>query len=156
MRITEPITNINIEEYIAENNAEYFQGVFSADNINNNIKFLDRFIIVCNLSKEDERGSHFVTLIFSDGYLVYLDSLGLNMTKYNFIERFIYELKVKSISYLNTPIQSRFSNGCGYYCIFFIVYFNHVLLTGNGLDVEKFSRTHLTRNDEICIRNIEK
>jgi hypothetical protein len=155
-----PITNAHIENFISKSDVKYFQGVFSADNINNRITTMSRFIIVCNLSKEDEEGSHFVTIVFYDGTLLYLDSLGLNVTKYNHINTFLKKLRILIFFTLTAPIQNMTSNACGYYCIFFILYFNRLLKDDADTDaipkMEKFSKTNLEQNDNICMTNIDK
>ena len=156
MVILQPITNADIESFISRNNVKYFKGVFSADNIFVDVNMSSNFIIVCNLSKEFEEGSHFITIAHFEGELFYLDSLAINITKYNHIISFIKQIPINNFITLNTPIQSMSSNGCGYYCIFFILYFNILMSGGKNEKMKQFSKTDLTRNDDICIYNINK
>ena len=150
------ITNRDITTQLSH--LEHFKGVFSADTIEHDVLSMKRFIIVCNLSTEYEAGSHFVTIVYWDGVLMFLDSLALNVTKYDYIMTALNELTIMEVLYLRNRVQDFNSNACGYYCIFFSYFFHYVLVTGEAppIRMEKFSYVNRVKNDDTCISNIAK
>jgi hypothetical protein len=64
-----PLNNVEINEAL-ESICPSFRGVFSADNIPNQI---DSGSIICNLSRADEVGSQFVTIIKKPNYVRNID-----------------------------------------------------------------------------------
>ena len=139
------ITNIFIEE-ILFNNTSHFHGVFSSNNINLSLKHLTKFSIVCNLSNENEDGSHFVAIIVLPTYVLYIDSFGLPC---------VTESVCKFLSLLNKPIyhnskqiQDFSSNYCGFYCMMYVLYFDK-----ERSFTVKFTN-NLKKNDMLCIKYV--
>jgi hypothetical protein len=133
-----------------------FRGIYSANSIpQKKLLSLPRFSIILNLSKMEEKGTHFICIIkVSNKDCFYLDPLALNFTLNSFIPSFIDRLKCKRLYSLKTPIQSINSTYCGwfgiYFCMLFDSYFDEVSL----LPITKFSAKSPHMNDEICLQNI--
>lgn len=123
-----------------------FAGVFSADTIPSSLVAQKNFSIVCNLSKAGKPGSHFVTLIDRERYILYIDSLGLPCVTPT-IKHFL-EKKKKPVFYNKTQIQHLSSKFCGFFCILFVLYFDR-----EWEEPLIFSK-NLLRNDRVCIKKI--
>jgi hypothetical protein len=106
-----------------------YQGVYSANSIPQEqlLRREEPFAIVVNLSRREERGTHFVTIIkISQRVCVYLDPLALNATLYAHIGTFLRRLNDggSDLLALDRPIQARSSNLCGLYCVQFVLMFD--------------------------------
>ncbi len=106
-----------------------FWGVFSIDHLESLISKVQRtpsFSIIVNLSHSTQRGSHFITILCKNfDCLYYLDSLSLPPQLHPLIWEFINQSQRKSFLQLASPIQNKLSTACGYFCIFFVLYFSH-------------------------------
>ena len=139
------VTNVFIEEILFDN-ASHFYGVFSNDNVNPNLKYLNRFSVVCNLSNGNEDGSHFVAIIALPTYVLYIDSFGLPCVTENLCE-FLSTLN-KPVYHNSKQIQDFYSNYCGFYCMLYVLYFDKErLFTIEFTD-------NLKKNDTLCIKYI--
>ena len=85
----------------------------------------------------------------------YIDSLALNIGNVN-LANFIKIMKQKSdiLYVIKQPIQHHKSEGCGLYCIFFVL-ISYCSMSNNMPQLYKFSN-NLVQNDVICERNIYK
>jgi hypothetical protein len=135
-----PLNNVEINEAL-KSICPSFRGVFSADNIPNQI---DSGSIICNLSRADEVGSHFVTIIIKPKYVRYIDTFGIPC-QIDGINRFLYQLN-RLVLYNSTQIQSLKSSFCGYFTMLFCLQNDHNC--GNGITFSD----NLTDNDQICIQ----
>lgn len=144
--ISKPLTNIEIETYLTALNCKYFKGVFSADNIPN---IQPPFSIIINLSKHNEIGSHFVTILSDVTSICYIDTFGLPCFVESII-RFIHSFKLNILYNVNT-IQNIKSQGCGYYCMLFILYNENMITKPIHWNLK---RTIL--NDDLCIHYLKK
>ena len=137
--------------------SDTFIGVFSADNwdIEKSLE-RERFIAICNLSKESEIGSHFVTVVADPKQLLYIDSFALPTTMsvalYNTLKK-VKKRKIKRL--LKQPIQANSSEYCGFFCMLFTCLFD-VERFPNMNDLKPFNKQNLHKNDEICIINLKK
>ena len=139
------LSNIQISNFL-RTHTKFFHGVFSSDNIDVKLRDLDKFSIICNFSKQDQQGSHFISIISFSNYVLYIDSLGLPCVMTH-ICNFLKSLK-KPI-YSNTKqIQGDYSKFCGFYCILYVFYFD---------EARNFRITfsnNLENNDKICVKYI--
>ena len=110
-----PLTNTEISEYYA--NEPRFNGVYSRNNLPNNIK---KGAYVINLDEYKNTGTHWVSLIVKANKVIYFDSFG--------IEHIPKEIN-KFINNNNNNIESNIFRiqaydliMCGYFCIEFINY----------------------------------
>ena len=70
---------------------------------------------VVNLDDHDEPGSHWVA-VYDDGNEVeYMDSYGIPP-----LDQFCLNFIGPNYAYNTIPLQQRFSNACGFYCVYFI------------------------------------
>ena len=155
----EAISNIEIDNFLKSAGVQSFKGVYSCNNLPSEaeVKEWTNFCIICNLSKENEVGTHFIAIVVSKNVIYYLDSLALNATIHNYIRKFIDKLDKEFIITLTSPIQEKNSLHCGYYTIFFCLYYMNRLNTANAkINIIKFQRLNLLDNDNICIKNIQK
>lgn len=145
-------TNVELNQIIKKlPQILHFQGIYSANTIPDFLISLNHFSIICNLSKQEEKGTHWVTIIYHNGVLLYLDPLSLNLQLSNDISAFIAKLQVKLIFTLDSPIQNPFSTICGLFCVLFILLFDK-----RGLDLTKFKQfsPNTSKNNYICKQNL--
>ena len=107
-----PLTNFEIQEYYQ--NEPKFNGVFSRDNLPNNIK---NGAYVINLDEYHDIGTHWVALYVNNKIVIYFDSLAVEHIPKE-IKKFI-ALKKKLIRNIYR-IQAYDLIMCGYFCIRFI------------------------------------
>lgn len=157
------ISNLDIEEILFSEKAQSFMnnctaigfsGVFSSNNLPSKLIKKNCFSLICNLSRDTEPGTHFITIIFYSTYIFYIDSLGLpclNKDVRNYLDHFNLPIMCNS-----QQIQDSQSVFCGFFCILFILFYEArrddkkklVALEWNTkLDCLKL-------NDEKCIQNI--
>ena len=145
-----PLTNFEIQEYYQ--NEPRFNGVFSRDNLPNNIKN-DAYVI--NLDEYHDIGTHWVALSVQstcvyDTYVnnkivIYFDFIGVEHIPKE-IMKFIVRKKIIINIY---RIQAYDSIMCGYFCIGFINFmFNGKSLTDY---TNLFSPNDFNKNDEIIL-----
>lgn len=143
------LTNHQIENFLFKKLSK-FKGVFSCDNIPQKIKEMREYSVIVNLSKSDEIGSHFITILkINSKEIWYIDSLG-NWCHNQFIIDFMTSQNVE-IFYNGKIIQSPSSELCGYFCIFVCLHFEKLKVAGPD-----FSTTDLRLNDELCIEGIKQ
>ena len=107
-----PLTNFEIQKYYQ--NEPRFNGVFSRDNLPNNIK---NGAYVINLDEHHDIGTRWVALYVNNKTIIYFDSFGVEHIPKE-IMKFIGNNK-KIITNIYT-IQACDSIMCGYFCIGFI------------------------------------
>ena len=141
------ISNIYIDT-LMEKISSSFRGTFSIDKIP--MFKEEKFSIIVNLSKENEKGTHFIGISVSENVVVYFDSYGLETIDLT-IEKYLKKYR-KKIPHSNVQLQHVFSSHCGYFCVSFI------LCLENNIPLHKFltifHKKDLYLNDYICIRII--
>ena len=139
------ISNIYIDT-LMEKISSSFRGTFSIDKIP--MFKEEKFSIIVNLSKENEKGTHFIGISVSKNVVVYFDSYGLETIDLT-IEKYLKKYR-KKILHSNVQLQHVFSSHCGYFCISFI------LCLENNIPLHKFLKMFHEKdfylNDYICIR----
>lgn len=152
--INTPLFNTEIQQFLDGLNLPYFKGVFSSNDIP---YFSGNYSIICNLSNVLEEGTHFVCICKIKDSLFFFDSLALNVFNNDlnmYLARESYQCS--TFYFVKQPVQSWISQGCGYYCIFFVLLFHISLshsLVGNKL--VSFSK-QVDLNDSICLININR
>ena len=137
---TNPLTNFEIQEYYQ--NESRFNGVFSRDNLPNNIK---NGAYVINLDEYHDIGAHWVALYVNNKIVTYFDSFGVEHIPKE-IMKFINRKKVITSIY---RIQAYDLIMCGYFCIGFINFmFNVKSLTDY---TNLFSPNNFNKNDVIIL-----
>ena len=144
----EGITNVYIDSILSQ--CTYYRGVFSCDNIPKTLSSIESFAIVCNLSKEDEKGSHFVCIIAFPKYILYIDSFGVPCVEET-IKQFLSSLG-RPVFYNARVLQSSKSFFCGYFCILFVLYHENQKTNFKLC----FNSDNLLTNDAACVRYICK
>ena len=135
------LSNVYIEGLLRSKCCK-FVGVYSC----NNLPDLNRscmFSLVCNLSEDDEPGTHFITILHTERNIIYIDPFG-HPCENEKIQTFIRSFDRAPI-YNETQIQDYESSFCGFYAILFCLYFEHPESV-----VLRFNR-RLANNDNLCI-----
>ena len=153
------LSNTYVDRFVrSRTNCKMFRGVYPADEIPDSLKTEREFSVILNLSKSHTQGTHFICLIKPLGrqMCMYLDPLALNFTLGRYIPTFIDSLKCEELLTLKRPIQSNDSHYCGYFCIFFCLLFDARTQSKTVAQIVKFLPKDLTKNDSICMTNIQK
>ena len=136
--------------------SKLFMGVYSSNNINIPLlKEKEEFIIICNLSKQDKIGSHFITVVSNKKQLLYIDSLGLPSSLSKELYNSLKLLRKKVTTLNHRPIQAPDSVFCGIYAIFYSIFFDYIRFPIIK-NQKAFLKHDLYKNDEICLHNIKK
>ena len=136
------ITNRYIER-LMDNFKTNFKGVFSSDDIPFFPKLNVSFI--CNLSKRNELGTHFIAVYINKNSILYFDPFGVECYVQS-ICKYLQHYNIEIVQSL-LSIQHPSSLHCGYFCIGFILALN------NGYNISKyhniFNHKNLILNDDI-------
>lgn len=151
------LTNVEIMTFLSgRKGMKNFNGVFASDNIPNALLSLSSFSIICNLSRLNEEGTHFITIVYKRGVVLYLDSLNLQFTINDDIVKFVTSLNPISTFQIGRGIQNVSRDTCGLYCIYFCMLFESVT-NNNAVLLTKFSSKQSSMmNADICYKNILK
>ena len=97
-----------------------FSGVFNSTSIlTASFKSFPSYM-VCNLSPEGSVGSHWIGIELLQKDILYFDSLGGVCHSPNIL-KFMALQGYKTYRYLSSPVQSVFSNHCGYFVMAFFI-----------------------------------
>jgi len=103
------VSNVYIDSFLKD--FKNYRGTFSS----NNIPLLsENEGVICNFSRVNEEGTHFVLIFHKKRTLYYFDSM-----KIGYIPDDIkhYFLQYNTVVDLSKRIQNNFSKLCGFYCI---------------------------------------
>ena len=102
----------------------YFQGVFSADNLPRSIK--KNHFIICNTDVLSGNGKHWYCVVKIDSStLECFDSLGVNYEKKKFLAEKFKQRGVSKIKFNVTQVQSSDTATCGLFVLYFLVHRLH-------------------------------
>ena len=139
-----PLSNFEIERMLSKH-CILFGGVFSCDNFDNSLKQSEQFSIICNLSKSNEAGSHFITVLKYEKTLLYIDSLGYPCRNPDILS-FLNSQNCELI-HSQSRLQDKESVLCGYFCMLFCIDFE------KSYTHRKFhSEPHLMKNDNLVLK----
>ena len=144
-------SNIFLEDFLRRFKWNDFCGVFSSNSIPPHLHQHVNFSIIVNLSRRNEKGTHFIVIIKRNNTLLYLDPLALYINLNNDINNFIKDCECNVIK-LTHAIQDMRSWYCGYHCMFLMLFFNKTIQCHNKLI--KFEEKDLLKNDCICLHNL--
>ena len=100
---------------------------------------------ICNLSKRNELGTHFIAVYINKNYILYFDPFGVECYVQS-ICKYLQHYNIEIVQSL-LSIQHPSSLHCGYFCIGFILALN------NGYNISKyhniFNHKNLILNDDI-------
>lgn len=152
MNHIERISNLEINQILRDRASPLYEGIYSIDNIP--FEYLNQkkhFIVVCNLARQGNYGTHFIVIVYDDGHMFYLDSLA---PPQEFVNLIFLRFRPTKVSFLKRPLQSTYSHACGYYCIFFVLYFDRIMTNREVDFILPFSLTNPLINDSICMSNL--
>ena len=154
-----PLTNFEIQEYCQ--NEPRFNGVFSKDNLPNNIRpkglrskelgfavgsAVKNDAYVINLDEYHDIGTHWVALYVNNKTVTYFDSFGVEHIPKEIMKFIVLKKIIKNIY----RIQAYDSIMCGYFCIEFI----NFMFCGKSLTdyTNLFSPNDFNKNDDIILK----
>ena len=139
--LAHPLKNFEIQEYYQ--NEPRFNGVFSRDNLPNNIK---NGAYVINLDEYHDIGTHWVALYVNNKIAIHFDSFGDEHIPKEIMKFIVHR---KKITYIYR-IQAYDSIMCGYFCIGFI----NFMFNGKSLIdyTNLFSPNDFNKNDDIILK----
>lgn len=143
------ISNVYMEQLLDRLNLQLFDGVYSSNNIPPELLMKAKTCFICNLSKVNEIGSHFITIFKDEKKMWIFDSLALPLTHFPSELAQLFAAFKTSFVYQN-QLQRNSSHFCGFYCIFFVLRLN----AKQEPKLIKF--TNPKDNDNVCIENILK
>lgn len=111
------------------------------------------FCVIFNLSKHNEKGTHFVAIFADEKNMFYFDPLGDKCKNKNILKFIDKEKKKRTIVNQLPIIQSQDSIFCGFYCIGFLL-----AMTKNYVPNHFFAQfdfNNLIKNDKIIINFIQ-
>lgn len=112
------LRNFEVEKYGKEILGKNFLGVFPCDATPSNFKKKRIASIIFNLSKHNQEGSHFVSVLKVNDKYIYFDPLG-NPCSNKYISNFLLNCTNEVLR--NTKIvQSTTSMFCGIFCLAFL------------------------------------
>ena len=150
------ISNIYIDSVLTKLNLKHWQGIYSIDTIPSTL-FEKFFTIITNLAPHDAPGTHFVALCQikedKNSTLYLFDSL---TTAYDELPTTLQIIlkKHNGINFLKYPIQDIFSEYCGFYCMYFIMFLSLPPSLQNHFSPSQFRINDLEKNDKLCIKMI--
>lgn len=152
IKLSNATSNIFLEDLLNRFKWTDFCGVFSSDSIPTHLCEHKNFFIISNISSSKEKGTHFVSIIKKNNIILYLDPLALYINLNEDIDIFIARCKCEKIVKLRQPIQHIKSWYCGYFTVFFLLFFNDTLNCHDKLTA--FEKNELLKNDCICLNNL--
>jgi hypothetical protein len=146
----EGLSNLYIMSVLKDCRLQHFKGVFSCNNIPDEIAMLRHFSIICNLEKEGELGSHFITIVATPVCLLYIDSLGMSCAN-SHLNQFM-TLTKRRVHSLDLAMQHPTSPFCGFYAILMVLFYD----LKNPPTTVQFHRHDLLTNDQQCISYVQQ
>ena len=144
----EGLTNWWMHDFLECITLQDYAGIYSSDNIPMCVLMRRNFSIICNLSQQGEKGTHFTTICRRNNSYFLVDSIGLT---YETLPTALKEIVPRNIGIVHPkPLQPILSNACGFYCIQFVLQYDSNI---NARNIKSFS-FNVEENDEICIYNI--
>ncbi len=99
---------------------KHFIGIFSIDTVPKSIKY--RQFCICNTDLHTESGQHWFCFLRNSTYEIEcFDSLGINLEKKEKLTKYCTFKRIKQLKYNETSFQSKDSNTCGLFTIYFLI-----------------------------------
>ena len=156
------ISNLYMHRVLSALPLKHYQGVYSIDTIPNDL-MSQNFLIILNFSPYNTTGTHFVCLCQTTRAgrrpKIYLfDSLA---TPFNTLPTLLQQIMSGSnaSSILQFPIQDLFSEHCGFYAMYFVLFLSlpsQQLQKNYSPTRFTTSASHLLSNDPLCIEMISR
>lgn len=139
------ITNGYLQNISRKILGDEFYGVFPCDLPPKSQK--SKFFIIFNLSKHDEKGTHFVAIFFTSNKIFYFDSLGDKLTNKHIL-KYLKKFK-KTLIEESVKIQSDKSDFCGFFCLAYLI--SKKLKMNSKIFFDHFNKQNLLLNDDKII-----
>jgi len=112
------LTNNQLEKLAKKKLGKSFLGVYPCDAKPKNIKNRSNISLIFNLSKHNEKGTHYIAVYIKSKEILYFDSYGKKLTN-KYIKSRLKKLN-KPILYQTKKIQHKDSIFCGFYCLAYL------------------------------------
>jgi len=145
------LSNIYLLNLAKKLNLKKFKGIFSCDTLPKPEKHWEEFSLISNLSKYDEKGSHFIAIYVLPDKIIYFDSYGIKCTN-EFINEYLQTIG-KNLFYNTRRIQDVDSIFCGYFCLAFILVTESSEYSFDNF-MNNFDKKNLLNNENIVTRII--
>ena len=152
----EGLTNVFID-CVLFGRAKNYAGCFCDDTIPMVLHLQDSFVLVCNLSKSYERGSHFVTIAKSRKFMYYIDSFGRGPPFWSDGIRAFMHASSVPVFFNQRQLQHSRSTYCGFFAILFAFLYSNDREGEPFLherDFPYFEPNDLKKNDILCLKHI--
>ncbi len=133
-----------------------FNGIYSINNIDS-APFVYPLYIICNTAPTWSRGEHWIAIyIINNKYGEFFDSYGREPNKH--FKRFMYS-RCKKIVHNKKKLQGLFSNTCGAWCLYFLLYrsrgysMNRIVKRINDKDMLSWMVNILAVNRDVYVGN---
>ena len=154
------ISNIYMDRVLSALSLKHYCGVYSIDTIPNNL-MSQNFLIILNFSPHNATGTHFVCLcqtkVGPRSRIYLFDSLA---TPFNSLPALLQQIMSdrSASSILPFPIQDLFSEHCGFYAMYFIIFLSLPSQLQKNFSPLHFSTnpSQLLSNDALCIDMISR
>ena len=143
-------SNLMCVEENKKNKVTGFCGVYSSNTLPLQLIKEDQFSFICNLSRLDQKGTHFVSVIVFADFYIYIDSLGLPCMNTD-VRQYLSLLNRPNFTNLN-QLQDFKSSFCGFFCILFILYFEGIRLNGKKM-TERIRFVWETNHDKLFLND---
>lgn len=147
------LTNSQLEKLAKKKIGKKFLGVYPCDAEPSIRKNKYNFSLIFNLSKHNEKGTHYIAVYVKSNEILYFDSYGKKLTNKHII-KFLTKLK-KPIMYHTKKIQHKDSIFCGLYCLAYL----HAIQTLK-MPIRKFFTLFIyppsIKNDDIVTQFLVK
>jgi hypothetical protein len=146
------LTNRYVEKIGKKILGGIFLGVFPCD-LHPKVGRRKTFCLIFNLSKHNEKGTHFVAIFASKDALFYFDPFGKKISN-SYVKKFIDRIiRTRQLKQNKKCIQSKTSIFCGFYCLSFLLSQKIGVSIKNYLSIFD---SDLNKNDEITIDFIQE
>lgn len=131
-----------------------FIGSFPCD-LQPNVRNKKKISIIFNLSKHNEKGTHFVAVFADSKRLLYFDPLGNKCENKNIIKFLKRNKESRKIVKKSPKIQSDESIFCGYFCLGFLLAMSLNIPSKIFFNTFNLKSQNLTQNDFNIIKFIQ-
>lgn len=113
----------------------------------------EEFYAIVNTSRKGSIGTHFISLIVLESKILLLDPLAQYVFLNGDIQHFVESYNNRPIYVLKQAVQAKTSQKCALFSLFFLYLFSN---SADGIDLKKFQRSNLRKNDAIVMCNLAK
>lgn len=156
------LSNIYIDHQLKQLNLTDYLGCFAINTFpHHSVKW--NSIVICNVSKASEVGTHFIALRLTRHKLYYYDSFGLLSAAISkdvntLLVKIAIDFSVDVEFVVPRPVQHINSYFCGFYVMLYTILYDTSTTTTTKMmhkpKLVAFKKTNLLQNDDIVVNNL--